>query len=101
MIRVEITAIHLDPIKHDVSIGAAIVGALREACIPIEASVFVLRGVSRGILSYSKSGYKHLFEFCESNEGKDVSSNPFTRTYSHKGVEIFKNGQHLAEDDEL
>lgn len=98
MIRVEIEAAHLDPKKHDVTIGTLLVNGLKEAGIPLLASAFVIRGVKHGVLSYWRDGRKHLFDW-SANE-QDRTKTTFERCASTvAGVSIFKSGEHL--DDEL
>lgn len=97
MIRVEFEAAHLDPKKHDVTIGTLIVAGLKQAGIPLLASAFVIRGVKHGILEYWRDGHKHLFRWIANDQ--DRAKTTFERVSAGDGLVIYKSGDHL--DDEL
>lgn len=96
MIRITFHPGKLKQDEHDVIIGEKLIASMRLAGIPVEASAFMLRGIERGELTYSKSGGEHHYTWRE--DERDTETN-WDRTSLKTGAVCYKSGRHY--DDEL
>lgn len=104
MIEVQIAKDSYDAAHHDCLIGTRVIGSLREAGVPVVGSCFTLRGIERGMLTYSNheglDGDAHRYVFQENDA--DVKVGKPLRSNLENGSVVIRWGIHATQpDDEL
>lgn len=103
MIEVQIAKDRFDRAGHDVLVGQRIIGCLREAGVPVIGTVFTMRGIERGSLTYANGddldGDVHVYTFKENDADVKVGK-PLRSNLKNGGV-CRKYGVHAEADDEL